>query len=1157
MTPSSFNPDTYYKQWSASLSPGLSTGNPFLDTGLSFMLGSGVFPQMQGTGSAADMMLLRQRNLDQHTIMRRGFAANQLARRMGGIDPDGAFYRQFYPMLASPDGPLLRMMSPLIGGNPVRAQMGLYADLNGMSMGAFGQLGAVTASQTDRMMEGLNSQFYRPANFGRYAQSTAPRLQQLLGPAGYAALSQNWTAETVAGLAGQGVTGVNRPLTGLLEDRLGKLAAARQGGTDAAGLAAMRQEALDASRSFIDGITDQAARAKISQSFAKALDSQDVKQGVRDFVREWDPVKDEAHRMVVRGLDMRLGKVPGGIDFNQTRGFLLEDVTGAFGMAARTGLLGRNTGRDLGQFLGPGARVLDAARGIFGRDLSGRELTAELGQLIGTGHTNLADESEARSMEQLLRNVKAAARIAGISIESMRGIIDEGKLLAARNPNLLMGVSGIDASRSAISAVGRASAYLTVADPRQTRLMGGTVGMVSDQMALDVESRGQPISQQLGALASYFNQARGPGSAALQQIRTYAQRGDTTVMGFNRFVTGLAQSNGVGVEELFTFAGNNKMASHAGLELMPELAGAGRRAMLANIQQRMDRQLPGMSAGLSDALFEVALNPESYAGMSDAQIMGTLGRRVPGIGAHNRTAVMARIAPVLGTMRRKHARGEGLMTGGDILSGLRIADLDGSMAASMSLLNLDTTAQYSRTFQQSQAAFQGMQRESAALDTFMAENLGVLNSPIVTRVVQSLIEGNLQTGGLEELRSILSGGPLAGVVTGAQQQLEQFNRLRSLGPLDEAGQGRVLDQAFRGMDRAGLRQLTAGGRAGEFHALRGEKDAGVRLSRARRLAAQAGMSELSADRLMAAMATFDPTGSYRGDFSTGSLYDFAQVNLASLASLEVNGLRGQEALTALQALEGMGAKDSTINSASLDAQLQVLMGDKGSMAALRPFVGKVTPAAMRRLADLQKEGKTEDALSQATFELGRLKMDPGGALSLLQASKTLVGLDGSNLLTGTEVLTDRMLWNAGLRSGGLRLQEAMLQPLLQTAGAKQWAAMTDPRSNTNAGWLSSLEAVRTEVMDGRAGNLQLLRQKMEDPKVRARVEQLMQNAGPGAMLRLDSAMEQIGGIEADMKKASGLPGKSMDTLLSEGITKIVGAITTLTNVLQTATKGTP
>jgi hypothetical protein len=61
---------------------------------------------------------------------------------------------------------------------------------------------------------------------------------------------------------------------------------------------------------------------------------------------------------------------------------------------------------DIGKFAGSSLGALDAARGLFGRDLSGRELTDEMSKLLGIANVNLTDQGDARRFEEMLRNVE-------------------------------------------------------------------------------------------------------------------------------------------------------------------------------------------------------------------------------------------------------------------------------------------------------------------------------------------------------------------------------------------------------------------------------------------------------------------------------------------------------------------------------------------------------------------------------------------------------------------------------------------------------------------------------------------------------------------------------------------------------------------------------
>jgi hypothetical protein len=79
----------------------------------------------------------------------------------------------------------------------------------------------------------------------------------------------------------------------------------------------------------------------MGKSFADALQSENTKDALKQFKGEWKSDIQDAFRIAERGVDFKTGKVPGSIDYRFTRGFNIEDITGAFGAAASSGLVGQ------------------------------------------------------------------------------------------------------------------------------------------------------------------------------------------------------------------------------------------------------------------------------------------------------------------------------------------------------------------------------------------------------------------------------------------------------------------------------------------------------------------------------------------------------------------------------------------------------------------------------------------------------------------------------------------------------------------------------------------------------------------------------------------------------------------------------------------------
>lgn len=760
MAYNTFDPYQANRLWSPYLSPGLGSGNPLLDIAGNFIAGQGIFPQPQGNNSVMDMMMLRSRNLDQHYIMKRALASSQLAARMGGINQDSPWLQATYPFLAVPNSPLWSVMSPLIGGNPVRAQMGLYADLNGQTLASLGRIGSTTALETDRMMDQLQGRFYRRADFGRYASSVADPLRRAFGDAGFDRLNQNWTSDTVRSLEGVGATRVNRDMGNLLESSVARIQRIRNDKDlsdpeRATAIAKVREEAKAAADSFLSSVSNRDAQQKMGKSFADALQSDNAKQALKNFHQEWKGEMQDAFRMADRGVEFRSGKVPGGIDYRFTRGFNIEDITGAFGRAASTGLVGRNTGLNVTGFAASSMAALDAARGIFGRDLSGRELTEEINRLVGVGSVNMADEGDARKLEEMLRNVKAMARVAGVSIESMRGVIDEAKQVAARNPNLPIGIGGFTAAQIATQAMGETTGALSYMDPRMVRALGGPVGLTSGRVAALTQSTGEPVSRILGALHYHAVQVGGANSVAARAIRDFAQNGDTTAIGLNGFIQAIAPALNMDPYQALNFAQTNPLISNLGLEQNPELGRAGANAMKITLMREWDA-FTGGTAGFGKELMNVSLNPK-YWTMSDEQVAADVqGRLSRPLTASQRS----QLSSVARRARQKRDNGEGLMGITDVMATARIQDPRGTGQKLVSMgYDIDFAQQYNPRAREAGKIIEQTRKNSARYEAVHAANLAEINAPILQRAFQAGVEGRLADGGtIAELRRLFSGG---------------------------------------------------------------------------------------------------------------------------------------------------------------------------------------------------------------------------------------------------------------------------------------------------------------------------------------------------------------------------------------------------------------
>lgn len=791
----SYNPFQANRVYSSALVPGFSSGNTIVDLIANIIMGQNVFPRPQGNSSIFDMMMLRSRNLDQHHIMKRALASSQLMQRMGGINMESPIYSNLYPLLAMPDSPVWKAMAPLIGGNPVKAQMGLYADLNGQTLGATGRIGSITAAETDRLMDTLQGKFYQQANFGKYVGQVEAPLKRVLGDEAFARISKAWTPETLRSFEADGVTAVNRDVGEILSTAAANIAKVTASSADQTkkteSIDTIKIQARQAALTFLTTVSGDEARNKMTTAFAKALDDTDVKVGATKFQESYPAEKQDAVRQIQRGIDIRAGRVPGDIDYSFTRGFNIEDLTGAYGMAARTGLISRKGGPDVAGFVSSSAGVLDAARGLFGNDLSGRELQKELSDLIGTGYVNMGDETQAGKLEDLLRGVKAMARVAGVEIESMKGIIDEAKALAARNPHLSLGLSGLEAMRMSTKVMSEVTAGMTYMDPREIRNLGGPVGMVSRGIAANVQAKAEPISQQLAALYHRAVITGGADSQVAKDILTYVNTGNTTQWGRDEFIGRIAPRLDMSPLQAMTFAQTSPLSSALGLQSEPKIAEAGLKAARTQFLFTNDIFMLAQ-AGVTNAALDIAYNTEAYEGMSDeavlAKVQKTLSKPLT-------DPEKKRILDVRNAAKLKQEESGELLMLPDVQAALGAIDPTGIWADMQERgQQVNIIATYNPNARAAQDRIVKLRDQAAQTEKYLAKELAPLNAPIPQRLFQEMISGNLSTTGFQGLREILTGGP--GIVTvqeelarkGRQQQVETTlpsKRLEAMGRIVE------------------------------------------------------------------------------------------------------------------------------------------------------------------------------------------------------------------------------------------------------------------------------------------------------------------------------------------------------------------------------------
>lgn len=694
------------RQYSLSQTPSLGFNNPIVTMLANAMLGQSIFPQVTGTNSAYDMMQLRYRNMQYAQIMQSSFAQSQMARIIG-VDPNNPIMKYGASFFADPNGMIMRSMAPLIGGNPIQAQMGLYADMGGMTMMQAGHYGNMSAAQTGDMMGGLYKSFYKPANTQGYMSRAMEPLRGL----GFNPSDPNfsWSSDTaskysrIAGqLGGLQLTEGNR---GALEGLIGELPSDIK---------------TKLSKSF-----EEAVKGGTDAGFKSAIDNLKTGAGLINTV-----------------ADAASGKIPGAQNYAWNRGFQIQDITQAYADLQRGGFIkGKNAGTPEGlENFGSGVAMLGAARGLFGNDLSGRELSAAFQGLMGGSYANMGNDADARKMEETLRNVKSMARVANVGISSMIGIVDQIKGMT--------GLGGIPAMNLANTAMMTSAVFGAGGDPRIQALLGGPAGVIAAQTRGMAQSQEAPITASLGAIYYQATEKYGKDSSIARDILRYGNDGNKTAMGFAAFINTTARKMGMSPYLLQQAAANNPMASRLGLEAAPELANAGTGALMDTAFQSIGQQL-GDTGHMATLLPELMNDPKyaqaqspaqlrnmilsnpKFRGMRAGAVSGARLQRLFDLSRHSGNASIATMMSTLGVVSPEAV--EFANNGGDAILYRKYNPTGRALAARMSK---DTAV-------------------GAAMEAEISKKSGMVHSTIFSRIFQQAIEGKLDKS---TITSLIAGG---------------------------------------------------------------------------------------------------------------------------------------------------------------------------------------------------------------------------------------------------------------------------------------------------------------------------------------------------------------------------------------------------------------
>jgi hypothetical protein len=536
--------------------------------------------------------------------------ANNMAFKAGGLNTDSPFLHMIGRNFGSPDSAVSRLLSPLIGGNPMQASMKAFSGFQGANiMGAFGRTQGVTGGEVKDLMKVLEKNFYKQDSMDKVssdmnAEYTSKLLMdpQLAKNSGVGVLNEkdaekakklgasrrketdilNQTAtslfenEDKRELAGF-KEGISKEISDHIEKallRANKLTSEElKNVRDSNGIikrevvrklinkeyerAGVEEAGLDYETISSTKLTDEKTIKSIQKGrHQKDISSERISQYRLDYDKEGATDEDKKNttrkikdELISRGVKEKDIKMEGGlfggsdkidtdyldkqqealksknfneymaeqytaykkaggkysgINFELTRGFNLEDLTGAYQKTAElnmTGKKGTFTGK-FDDFLKSSGGALDAARSVFGNK-SGSELAGKISDLMGTSAVDLTSKTGGHEIEKYLRDMKATARVAGVSINAMLDTIDAAKQLASSNPRLryLSASSVSDMTVKAFETTASAAANMS---PSQTRALGGAQGITTATISEKQRISSSDTAQKLMAIQAAF-----------------------------------------------------------------------------------------------------------------------------------------------------------------------------------------------------------------------------------------------------------------------------------------------------------------------------------------------------------------------------------------------------------------------------------------------------------------------------------------------------------------------------------------------------------------------------------------------------------------------------------------------------------------------------
>jgi len=572
---------------------GLETDNPILKLLTTLMMGNHYLPRPVGSQSTFDAYLQQARSQNFLRIQANSAQNNQLFMAMG-VNPNSDAMRLGGLAFGGPNSPAMQALAPLIGGNPVAAQMQAYAGFTGTTMGAAGRTDNISYRESQAFMTGGMQNFYNWKTFD--AQKANDRVVTDFKNSfkDNAAFQKQYGSGISLDKVDQKWLESYKPKADMDDPSIqGYVTVAMQRlNQDTSDKGLNDQQKKDAVSKHLQALHDQLMGEHVDKKFLEKYLSQDIIDG-GDITKVDDAnlaklesdARDgaaKAQQLIKGNNQMNGSKVIDQINYTNTRGFNLEDFTQA-GAAAADLRLGMHRGESMQDYgkevFGNMGGVLSAARGIFGRDKNGGQLVEEISRLLGSNATDLGDGSKgggAEKIEKMLRDMKSTARVAGVSIDAVVGIVKEAQALAQSRPGLSMmsGVSTINTVNDSLRTAQLMNANLSAGEVRR---QGGVQGMLGASVSQEQDIADSDITKQIAALSYQFK-----GNADVQKAIAGFNNGTVnqfTLGGLLNTVSGITGQGQVGLYQMMAdptrqaYAMSDDDAQQAGM-------GAGHKALM-------------------------------------------------------------------------------------------------------------------------------------------------------------------------------------------------------------------------------------------------------------------------------------------------------------------------------------------------------------------------------------------------------------------------------------------------------------------------------------------------------------------------------------------------------------------------------------------------